>query len=69
MVDFLCNATGGPCLYTGRYMKTAHTGPGITEEDWNSSVKHLVAAHDKFKVPEQEKNEVLGAVSLLKETS
>jgi len=66
IVDFLCNATGGPCLYTGRDMKTAHTGLGITEDDWNATVKHLVATLDKLKVPEKEKNEVLGAISGLK---
>ena len=66
VVDFLCNATGGPCAYTGQDMKTAHTGLGITEDDWNASVKHLVATLDKFKVPEKEKNEVLGAISGLK---
>jgi hemoglobin len=66
IVDFLCNATGGPCAYVGRDMKTAHTGLNITEDDWNASVKHLVATLDKFKVPEREKNEVLGAISGLK---
>ena len=66
VIDFLCNATGGPCLYLGRDMKTAHTGLNITEDDWNASVKHLVATLDKFKVPEREKNEVLGAISGLK---
>lgn len=66
VIDFLCNATGGPCAYTGHDMKTAHTGLGITEEDWNASVKDLVATLDKFKVPEKEKNEVLGAISGLK---
>jgi len=66
VVDFLCNATGGPCIYTGRDMKTAHTGLGITEDDWSSSVKALVATLDKFKVPEKEKGEVLSAISGLK---
>lgn len=66
IVDFLCTATGGPCLYTGRDMKTAHTGLGITEEDWNLTVKHLVATLDKFKVPEKEKGEVLGEIAGLK---
>ena len=65
-VDFLCNATGGPCLYLGRDMKTAHTGLGITEDDWNASVKDLVATLDKFKVPEKEKGEVIAAVASLK---
>jgi hemoglobin len=66
VVDFLCSATGGPCIYTGRDMKTAHTGLGITEEDWTNSVKALVATLDKFKVPEKEKGEVLAAISGLK---
>lgn len=66
VIDFLCNATGGPCLYTGQDMKTAHTGLGITEDDWNASVKDLVATLDKFKIPEKEKGEVLAAISGLK---
>ena len=66
VIDFLCNATGGPCAYTGQDMKTAHTGLGITEDDWNASVKDLVATLDKFQVPEKEKGEVLGAISGLK---
>ena len=66
LVDFLCNATGGPCLYMGRDMKTVHTGLGIDEADWKDGVDALVATLDKFKVPETEKKEVLGAVSGLK---
>ena len=66
VVEFLCNATGGPCVYMGRDMKTSHKGMGITEADWDLSVKALVATLDKFKVPEKEKAEVLGAVGPLK---
>lgn len=66
LVDFLCNATGGPCLYLGRDMKTVHTGLGIDEADWKEGVEALVATLEKFKVPDKEKNEVLGAVSGLK---
>lgn len=66
VVDQLCNATGGPCIYTGRDMRTSHKGLGITQSDWDVAVKHLVATLDKFKVPDAEKNEVLGAVSSLK---
>ena len=66
LVDFLCNATGGPCIYIGRDMKTAHTGLGITEADWKEGVDALVATLDKFKVPDKEKGEVLAAVGGLK---
>lgn len=65
-VEFLCNATGGPCIYMGRDMKTSHTGLGITEADWDESVKLLIETLDKFKVPQKEKDEVLAAVGSLK---
>ena len=66
IVDQLCAATGGPCVYMGRDMKTAHAGLKISEKDWDASVKYLVATLDKFNVPAKEKDEVLGAVSGLK---
>jgi len=65
-VEFLCNATGGSCVYMGRDMKTSHTGLGIAEEDWKESVKLLIETLEKFKVPEKEKEEVLAAVGSLK---
>ena len=66
VLDQFCAATGGPCIYTGRDMKTSHMGLGITEDDWNAAAKHLVASLDKFKVPEKEKGEVLAFVTTLK---
>ena len=66
VLDQLCAATGGPCVYIGRDMKTAHKGLGITEEDWNIAVKHLVATLTKFKVPENLQKEVSTAISGLK---
>lgn len=66
VLDQLCAATGGPCVYIGRDMKTAHKGLGITEEDWNISVKHLLATLTKFKVPEKEQKEVATAITGLK---
>lgn len=66
VVDQLCAATGGPCLYIGRDMKTSHAGLGITESDWQITVKHLVATLEKFKVPQKEKDELLAIASSLK---
>jgi len=66
IVDQLCAATGGPCVYIGRDMKTTHAGLGITEKDWEVTVRHLVATLDKFNVPAKEKDDVLCAVSSLK---
>ena len=66
VVDQLCAATGGPCVYLGRDMKTAHQGMGITESDWDITVKLLVETLDSFKVPSKEQNELLTAVSSFK---
>ena len=62
ILDQFCVAAGGPCVYMGRDMKTTHGGLGITEADWDAAAKHLVAALDKYKVPEAEKNELLAFV-------
>jgi hemoglobin len=66
ILDQFCAATGGPCIYLGRDMKTTHAGLGITEADWDAAAKHLAASLDKFKVPEKEKGEVLAFVTSLK---
>ncbi|HSP87108.1 MAG TPA: group 1 truncated hemoglobin [Ignavibacteriaceae bacterium] len=66
VVDFICNAAGGPCNYTGRDMKTSHKGMGITEAQWNKSVEYLKNTLNKFKVPEKEQNELFAAVSSVK---
>lgn len=66
LVDFLCNATGGPCLYLGRDMKTSHKGLGINEKDWDAGVKALQKTLDTLKVKDPERGEVIAAVSNLK---
>lgn len=66
ILDQFCAATGGPCIYTGREMKTSHAGLGITNAEWDAAAKHLVASLDKFKVPEKEKGEILAFVTGLK---
>ena len=66
VVDQLCAATGGPCVYIGQSMKTAHAGLGITEAQWKKSVDLLVASLDKFKVPKAEQSDLLAIASSLK---
>jgi len=60
LVDQICQGTGGPCMYTGRDMRTAHKGMNITDAQFNALVEDLVKSLDKFKVPEKEKGELLG---------
>jgi hemoglobin len=62
----LCAGTGGPCTYTGRDMKTAHTGLKITEAEFGAVAENLVKVLDAFKVPEKEKNELVGLIAPMK---
>jgi hemoglobin len=62
LVEQICQASGGPCIYTGRDMKATHAGMGIRNADFGALVEDLVAALDKFEVGDQEKNELLGAL-------
>jgi hemoglobin len=64
--DQVCEATGGPCAYVGRDMKTAHTGMNITEDEWNAAVEDLVRALDKRGVGEPEKQELLDLLGPMK---
>ena len=66
LVDQICQASGGPCKYTGKDMKTAHEGMGISGADFNALVEDLVGALDKFNVGDKEKNELLGALGPMK---
>src|SRR4029078_10009809 len=66
ILDQFCAATGGPCIYTGRDMKTTHAGLGITEADWYAAAKRLACSLDKFKGRDKEKGEVLAFVTSLK---
>ncbi len=58
IVDFMCEASGGPVFYTGRDMKISHEGLGISEQQYDILMVHCVATLDKFDVPEREKGEV-----------
>lgn len=66
LVEQICAGTGGPCTYTGRDMKSAHAGMGITDAQFNALVEDLIKTLDKFKVPEKEKGELLGVLGPMK---
>jgi hemoglobin len=60
LVDQVCAATGGPCIYKGRDMKTTHSDMKISNADFAALVEDLVKSLATFKVPPQEKKELLG---------
>lgn len=66
LVDQICEATGGPCKYKGKDMKTAHKSMGVKEVHFNALVENLATVLDKYKVGQKEKDELLGALGGMK---
>ena len=66
LIEFICQAFGGPVTYIGRDMKTAHYGAGIKEEHWNALVSHLNTVLDDMDLSRDIKNDVFGIVSSVK---
>lgn len=62
LIDFLCASSGGPMLYTGRDMTTAHRGMRISESDWTIFIGHVKDTLAEFAVPDKETEEVVGFV-------
>ena len=65
LTDFVCVATGGPCKYTGQDMKTAHKKMAVTTAEFNALAEDLTATLNQFKVPQKERDELLGAIAPL----
>ena len=59
LVDQVCEAAGGPCVYTGRDMRETHEGMAVTAGEFDALVEDLVATLDEFDVPKTEQEELL----------
>jgi hemoglobin len=66
LVNQICEAAGGPCKYTGKDMKTAHQGMGISTADFNALVEDLQKTLNKFKVGKTEQDQLLGVLGPMK---
>ncbi len=66
LTTLLCEATGGPCKYTGRDMKTAHAGKNVTETEWQAFAENLGKTFDRFNVPARERGELLQLIGPMK---
>lgn len=62
----VCQATGGPCKYVGRDMKTAHAQLNITQKEWDAMVADFRKTLNKFKVPVKEQEELIQIVGSTK---
>ena len=65
-VDQICQATGGPCTYTGRNMTETHHNMGVTSGEWDAFVEDVVAVLNDFKVGKAEQDELLNILAPLR---
>lgn len=64
--QLVCEATGGPCKYTGRDMKSAHAHLNISEKEWGVMAGEFTKSLDKYKVPATEQKELFEIVGKTK---
>lgn len=58
-VDFLSAGSGGPAEYSGRDMKTTHTGMNISPAEYMALVDDLMLVLDKHNIDEETKKDML----------
>ncbi|HVV83613.1 MAG TPA: group 1 truncated hemoglobin [Kofleriaceae bacterium] len=66
LIDQVCEATGGPCKYTGKSMKEAHAGMGITDDEFNALVEDLKKALDDAGAKPEDRDQLLTALGGMK---
>lgn len=66
LVDQICNATGGPCTYTGRSMKEAHRNMGVTDGEFDALVEDLVATLNQFNVGKADQDALLTTLGAMR---
>jgi hemoglobin len=64
--SFIAAAIGGPEIFAGRDMATAHTGLGITGTDFDAVVGHLVDTLAGLNVPEETIGQIGSALAPLR---
>ena len=63
LAEQICQLAGGPCQYSGKDMKDAHKGMGITDAQFDDVVEDLKLALDEKGAPEQDKSELFAALA------
>ena len=66
LVEQICEATGGPCTYTGLSMEDAHSGQDVSEAEFGYFVEDLVAAMTQLGVPKAKQDALLAVLGPMK---
>jgi hemoglobin len=63
LFEQLCNLSGGPCQYTGRDMRTAHSKLNINSAQFNALAEDLYIALGKEGVPYRLQNKLMALLA------
>ena len=63
LVDQICQLTGGPCVYKGADMKSAHSSMDINKTDFNALVEVLQQSMDAQGIPFRNQNQLLAKLA------
>jgi hemoglobin len=63
LTDQICVVTGGPCVYKGRDMKTAHKATQTSEADFNALVEDLQKGMDETGIGFRTQNRLLAILA------
>lgn len=59
LTDQLCELSGGPCTYSGRGMREAHSAMGITNTQFNALAENLILAMEANQIPPAAQNRLI----------
>ncbi len=62
LIEQVCEATGGPCTYSGMNMKDAHTGMDITEAEFGALAEQMSKAMMSSGVGQDEHDTIMGVL-------
>lgn len=66
LTEQICQLTGGPCVYEGMDMQTAHSGLDIGEKHFVALVEAFQQAMRKHRIPYAQENKVLALLAPMK---
>ena len=66
LTDLICQASGGPCKYTGRPIKDIHRGMDISDAEFDDMMSDMTKTLDKYQLPQRERNDVMALLTSLR---
>lgn len=60
--EFFCAALGGPTAYSGRTVRQAHQGLGISHEHFQAFIRHLFETLKDFPLSDEQRESVVARI-------